>query len=162
MFDVKKNTETFNLKEVIEAIDYQKEIIDQNIDVKTYMSSETVDSCQQLQQNFSSNHSQTDTFDNEWYNTEDIYYMKSLDVLTPSSMDHIISTTIRDDIIDSGFEESPLSATNCDEINSFVLNNLCHDLDSKQEVDDNYIPNNTFESIENTELCPTNTGIQCP
>src|ERR1700761_8130869 len=103
MFDVKKNTETFNLKEVIEAIDYQKEIIDQNIDIKTYMSIETVDTCQQLQQNFSSNHSQTDTFDNEWYNIEDIYYMKSLDVLTPSSMDHIISTTIRDDIIDSGF-----------------------------------------------------------
>ena len=158
MFDVKNKSEMFNQKEEIETIDYEKEIIDQNIDVKTFMSSETVDT---LQQNFSVNQIQTETtFENEWYNPEDIYYMKALDVLTPSSMDQIINTTIRDDMIDSGFEESPLSASNCDEYNSFMLTNLCHDLDSKQDIEENYISSNSFESIESTELCPPNTGIK--
>ena len=51
MFDVKnKNIENQNYtqKEAIEAIDYQKEITDQSLDVKPYMSSESSDACQQF------------------------------------------------------------------------------------------------------------------
>jgi len=86
--------------------------------------------------------------------------MKSFEVLTPSSMDQIIATTIRDDMIDSGFENSPISIDNCDEINNLMLSNLVNDLEPKQEIDRNVMPNNTnnYETFKTTELCPTENG----
>lgn len=169
MFDVKNKNieiESYDHKEAIEAmeaIDYQKEIIDQSLDVKPYMMSEPSETCQQLQQTFTANHCQTDNFDNEWYNNEDIYYLKSLDVMTPTSMDQIISATIKEDVMDSGFGESPLSMQNCDEINNFVLTNLCNDLEVKEELDQSYISNDSFDNRSPiaTEICrtATNNGI---
>lgn len=160
MFDVKYKTDIYNQKEIFEAIDYEKQITDQNIDVKPYLSEESLNDCQQL--NTCAN--QSESFDNDWYNSDDIYYLKTFDELTPSSMDQIIATTIRDDLIDSGFEESPISMNNCDEINNYVLNSLCNDLDSKQEINENYIPNNEnhFKNIETTDICQRNNGIYYP
>lgn len=158
MFDVKYRTQTNNQKDTIESIDYEKQIIDLNIDVKPFINGEIQKTCEPLN---NCNTNQTETFEtsNDWYN-DDIYYMKSFEVLTPSSMDQIIATTIKDDMIDSGFENSPISINNCDEIHNLMLTNLVNDLEPKQEINKTFIQNNenNFETIKNTDLCQTENG----
>ncbi len=156
MFDEKFRTSDNSGRDMIETIDYERQITDLNIDVKPLINAETFQTCESI-----NNTNQIEIFDanNDWY-SDDIYYTKSFEVLTPSSMDQIIATTIRDEMIDSGFENSPISINNCDDINSLMLTNLVNDLEPKQEIDRNFMPNNmnNYETIKNTELCQTETG----